>query len=46
MSPSPLYSGPPNGEKTNASHIIGIYYVLGHFVVRAQMDVARNKKKK
>jgi len=28
------------------SHIIGIYYVPGHFVVRAQMDVDHNRKKK
>ena len=45
MSSSPLYLGPPNETKTSGSHIIGIYYVPGHFVVRAQMDVARNRKK-
>lgn len=41
---SPLYLFPQKGN-TNSSFIIEIYYVHGHFVVRTQIEVARNRKK-
>jgi len=40
-----LPASPPNETKIRGTHIIGIYYLPGYFVVRAQMDVARNRKK-
>ena len=39
-------SRPPNCKKTNSVHIIGIYYATCHFVIRAKLDIVRNRKKK